>query len=204
MMRSEMLGPQRCPLPAEKSQRFVALHEGAGAFVIPNPWDAGSARLLTSLGFEALATSSGASAGVLGCRDGQVTDLEKGVRRRTEDAATTIREAGAIGLVDGSIEEASGDLRMPGFAAAVAAADARLHSILACFPNEPIAEVAHSGPLQRFGSRDSIVGKSCRPSHGQRLHESSRTKIIVGIDVPGKRQPLTGHRRPDHKMVVGK
>jgi 2-methylisocitrate lyase-like PEP mutase family enzyme len=76
MMRSEMLGPQRCPLPAEKSQRFVALHEGAGAFVIPNPWDAGSARLLTSLGFEALATSSGASAGVLGCRDGQVTRAE--------------------------------------------------------------------------------------------------------------------------------
>jgi 2-methylisocitrate lyase-like PEP mutase family enzyme len=61
---------------AEKSRRFVALHERAGAFVIPNPWDADSARLLAGLGFEALATSSGASAGVLGRRDSRVTPAE--------------------------------------------------------------------------------------------------------------------------------
>src|SRR5713226_7134040 len=57
----------------DKATRFRALHQGPGAFVIPNPWDAGSARVLAALGFQALATSSGAQAGVLGRRDGKVT-----------------------------------------------------------------------------------------------------------------------------------
>ncbi len=118
----------------EKSSRFVALHERPGVFVMPNPWDAGSARLLGSLGFEALATSSGACAGVLGRRDGRVSraealvharsivdathlpvaaDLEKGFGDAPEDVATTIREAAAVGLVGGSIEDASGDSAKP-------------------------------------------------------------------------------------------
>ncbi|MCI0730596.1 MAG: isocitrate lyase/phosphoenolpyruvate mutase family protein, partial [Chloroflexi bacterium] len=59
-----------------KADRFKALHEGPAAFVIANAWDAGSARLLAGLGFQALATSSSASAGVLGRRDGQVTREE--------------------------------------------------------------------------------------------------------------------------------
>ena len=58
---------------SEKSARFQALHKRPGAFIIANPWDAGSARLLAGLGFEALATSSGAKAGVLGRRDGRVS-----------------------------------------------------------------------------------------------------------------------------------
>ena len=58
---------------SDKAGRFCALHQGPGAFVIPNPWDAGSARILAGLGFRALATSSGASAGILGRRDGKVT-----------------------------------------------------------------------------------------------------------------------------------
>lgn len=118
----------------EKTQRFAELHERAGPFVIPNPWDAGSARLLGSLGFEALATSSGACAGVLGRRDGRVTraeaiahaaaivaatdlpvaaDLENGFGHAPEDAAATIRDAGAVGLVGGSIEDSSGDPAQP-------------------------------------------------------------------------------------------
>src|SRR5262247_788182 len=56
---------------SDKATRFRALHQGP-AFVIPNPWDAGSARILAGLGFPALATSSGASAGILGRRDGKV------------------------------------------------------------------------------------------------------------------------------------
>lgn len=119
---------------SDKARKFVALHERAGAFVIPNPWDAGSARLLASLGFEALATSSGAAAGVYGRRDGRISraeaiahakaiveatdlpvaaDLENGFGHTPEDAATTIREAGAIGLVGGSIEDSSGDPAQP-------------------------------------------------------------------------------------------
>src|SRR3954463_10346002 len=119
---------------ADKAKTFRALHERAGAFVIANAWDAGSARILTSLGYEALATSSGAAAGALGRRDGRITreeslahakaiveatdlpvsaDLEKGFGDRPEDAAETIRGAGRVGLVGGSIEDASGDKDRP-------------------------------------------------------------------------------------------
>ena len=57
---------------AEKAERFRALHVGPEAFVMPNPWDAGSARILAALGFPALATSSGALAATFGRRDGKV------------------------------------------------------------------------------------------------------------------------------------
>jgi 2-methylisocitrate lyase-like PEP mutase family enzyme len=120
----------------DKATRFRALHEGPGVFVIPNPWDAGSARILAALGFSALATSSGASAGVLGRRDGKVTrdealaharaivdatelpvsaDLEKGFGDAPAAAAETIRLAAAVGLVGGSIEDATGDKDRPLF-----------------------------------------------------------------------------------------
>ena len=119
---------------SEKATRFRALHQSPGAFVIPNPWDAGSARILAGLGFEALATSSGASAGVLGRRDGKVTreealaharaivgatdlpvsaDLEKGFGDAPAVAAETIRLAAEVGLVGGSIEDATGDKDKP-------------------------------------------------------------------------------------------
>src|SRR5438132_12018337 len=118
----------------EKATRFRALHHGPAAFLIPNPWDAGSARILAGLGFQALATSSGASAGILGRRDGRVTreealaqaraivnatdlpvsaDLEKGFGDAPEAAAETIRLAAGVGLVGGSIEDASGDKTKP-------------------------------------------------------------------------------------------
>ena len=119
---------------SDKARRFRELHQAPGAFVIPNPWDAGSARLLAGLGFQALATSSGASAGILGRRDGKVTreealdqaraivnatelpvsaDLEKGFGDAPEAAAETIRLAAGVGLVGGSIEDASGDKTKP-------------------------------------------------------------------------------------------
>jgi 2-methylisocitrate lyase-like PEP mutase family enzyme len=119
---------------SDKASRFRALHQGPGAFVIPNPWDAGSARILAGLGFRALATSSGASAGILGRRDGKVTrdealahahaivtatdlpvsaDLEKGFGDSPEAAAETIRLAAGVGLVGGSIEDATGNPDRP-------------------------------------------------------------------------------------------
>ena len=122
------------PTQAEKGARFAALHDGPGAFVIANPWDAGSARILTGLGFVALATSSGASAAVYGKRDGRISraealahvraiveatdlpvsaDLEKGFGDTPADAAETIRQGAAAGLVGGSIEDASGDAAKP-------------------------------------------------------------------------------------------
>ncbi len=113
----------------EKATHFRSLHAGPRAFVIANAWDAGSARLLTGLGFAALATSSGAAAGTLGRRDGQVTrdealtqaraivmatdlpvsaDLENGFCDTPAVVAETIQLAAAAGLVGGSIEDATG------------------------------------------------------------------------------------------------
>jgi 2-methylisocitrate lyase-like PEP mutase family enzyme len=110
---------------SEKGSRFRALHEGE-PFLIPNPWDAGSARLLESLGFEALATSSAALAFSFGRKDGEATlgevvdhaadvdratglplsvDLENGYGPEPEDAARAIERAAAAGAVGGSIED---------------------------------------------------------------------------------------------------
>ena len=139
----------------DKANRFKALHQGANAFVIANAWDAGSARILAGLGFHALATSSGASAGTLGRRDGAVTrhealaqaraialatdlpvsaDLEKGFGDTPADIAETIRLAADVGLVGGSIEDATGDTQKPlydiGYATErVAAAAEAAHSL---------------------------------------------------------------------------
>jgi 2-methylisocitrate lyase-like PEP mutase family enzyme len=117
----------------DKAVRFRELHQGE-AFVIPNPWDAGSARMLVALGFSALATSSGAQAGVLGRRDGRVTrdealahcrliaeavdvpvsaDLERGFGDDPETVAETVRLAAGVGLVACSIEDATGDPNTP-------------------------------------------------------------------------------------------
>ena len=116
---------------AEKRQTFRRLHE-QGFFVLPNPWDAGSARLLQHQGFAALATSSGASAGTWGRRDGRISraeslasarlivevtslpvsaDLENGFGAEPAMVAETIRLAAAAGLAGGSIEDFTGDPR---------------------------------------------------------------------------------------------
>ena len=78
------------PSQADKAATFRALHERAGAFVIANPWDAGSARMLAELGFEALATSSGASAAVRGRKDGQLSRDEALAHAREIVAATDL------------------------------------------------------------------------------------------------------------------
>lgn len=118
----------------DKARRFRDLHNST--FVIANVWDAGSARIVSALGFPALATSSGASAAVLGRRDGRVTrdealahasavvaatdlpvsaDLESGFGDSPDVVAETIRLAAATGLVGASIEDFSGDPGQPIF-----------------------------------------------------------------------------------------
>jgi 2-methylisocitrate lyase-like PEP mutase family enzyme len=123
----------------DKARAFRAMHQGP-CFVMPNPWDAGSARVLAGLGFAALATSSGAAAGVLGRRDGEISrdealaharaivdatdlpvaaDLENGFGDDPDDVALTIRLAAEVGLVGGSIEDARNDRRLYPFSQAV-------------------------------------------------------------------------------------
>jgi 2-methylisocitrate lyase-like PEP mutase family enzyme len=130
---------------AERGEIFRSLHTRPGLFVIPNPWDAGSARLLASLGFEALATTSAGLAYSLGKPDGQgaldraealangraiagatplpvAADLENGFGDDPATCAETIRMAAEAGLVGGSIEDATGHADDPiyGFDVAVA------------------------------------------------------------------------------------
>jgi 2-methylisocitrate lyase-like PEP mutase family enzyme len=118
----------------ERANRFRRLHDGPDAFVIPNPWDIGSARVLAGLGFQALATSSAASAAALGKKDGQLTraqaldharaildatnlpvsaDLERGFGDTPEIVAETVRLAAAAGLVGCTIEDSTGNPEKP-------------------------------------------------------------------------------------------
>ena len=114
---------------AEKGRIFRALHERKGAFILPNPWDVGTARLLAHMGFEALATTSMGYAFSLGRRDGALSreqalggvsaiasatnlpvsaDLENGFGDGPEEVVATIRLAADAGVVGGSIEDATG------------------------------------------------------------------------------------------------
>lgn len=118
-------------LQVNKAVTFKALHERAGIFAFPNPWDAGSAKMLTALGFEALATTSAGLAFSLGKPDGEgaltraetlanaraiidatplpvAADLENGYGDDPKDCAATILLAAEAGLVGGSIEDATG------------------------------------------------------------------------------------------------
>ena len=119
---------------AEKAAAFRALHERPGAFIIPNPWEAGTAKLLAGLGFEALATTSLGLANMLGCADSKLTraeviancrviaeatdlpvnaDLENCFAHEPEAASETIRLAAEAGIVGGSIEDFTGDPANP-------------------------------------------------------------------------------------------
>ena len=121
---------------AERAAAFRALHERPGVFIIPNPWDAGTARLLASLGFEALATTSLGLANMLGRLDGTGAvsreevlancrtiagatdlpvnaDLENCYAHEPRAAAEMIRLAANAGVVGGSIEDATGDAEKP-------------------------------------------------------------------------------------------
>jgi 2-methylisocitrate lyase-like PEP mutase family enzyme len=121
----------------EKAEAFAALHAREGAFVIPNPWDIGSARLLAGLGFEALATTSSGFAHALGRLDGEVSrdqvfdhcralcaatevpvsaDLENGFGHTPEAVAESILRVAETGVAGASIEDYTGDPDAPLYA----------------------------------------------------------------------------------------
>ncbi len=118
----------------DKRNAFRKLHEAPGAFIIPNPWDIGTARILAALGFPALATTSAGMAFSLGVAEGAVSredtldhcrsivaatllpvsaDLEKGFGDSPESAAETIQAAANVGLAGCSLEDHTGRLDDP-------------------------------------------------------------------------------------------
>jgi 2-methylisocitrate lyase-like PEP mutase family enzyme len=145
------------PAQADKAARFLALHGGPAPLLMPNPWDAGSAKLLASLGFEALATTSSGFAATLGRMDGSVdreealahaasivaatelplsADLENCFADDPAGVATTVRLALDTGLVGCSVEDFG---RRP---------DARIYDVgLATERVAAAAEAAHAGPV---------------------------------------------------------
>ena len=127
---------------ADKGHAFRALHAREGAFIIPNPWDIGSARILAQAGFEALATTSAGFAFTLGRRDNTIAryamldhvatiaaatelpvsaDLENGYADTPEGVAETYALAATTGIVGASIEDSTGDPAHPLFDIAIAA-----------------------------------------------------------------------------------
>ncbi|HXS33738.1 MAG TPA: isocitrate lyase/phosphoenolpyruvate mutase family protein [Solirubrobacterales bacterium] len=142
---------------AERAQRFRALHEGPGLLLIPNPWDAGSAKLLASLGFRALATTSGGAAATLGRLDGTMSrdeaiasaaaiveatelpvsaDLENGFADDLAGVAETMRLALDAGLAGASVEDYT-------------RSEEKLYDIgVASERIAAAAEAAHNGPSQ--------------------------------------------------------
>ena len=180
---------------AERAERFLALHEGERPLLLPNPWDRGSAKLLASLGFEALATTSSGSAATLGRLDGSVTreeaiasaaaiveatdlpvsaDLENGFADDPAGVAETIRLALDAGLAGASIEDYSGreddaDLRASALAAERVAA---------------AAEAAHGGPVRLV-----LTARAENHLHGvdrPRRHD----RPPAGLPGGGRRRPL--------------
>jgi 2-methylisocitrate lyase-like PEP mutase family enzyme len=193
------------PTQTEKAEAFRALHERPGAFIIPNPWDAGTARLLASLGFEALATTSLGLANVLGRVDGTLTvsraevlancrviaeatdlpvsaDLENLYADEPRAAAETIRLAAEAGVVGGSIEDATGDARRPIYDFALAVE--RVHAAV---------EVARSLPF-----RFTLTARAENFLHGRRDLDDTLARLQAfekaGADVlyaPGVRDLAT-------------
>jgi len=169
------------PAQADKALRFRKLHAGPEPLIIPNPWDAGSALILAGLGFRALATSSGASAAILGRRDGNVTreealaharaiasatdlpvsaDLEKGFGDAPQLVAETIRLAADAGVVGGSIEDFTGDQAQPLYESA--------------FAVERVAAAVQAARTLSSFHRDSARRKlSARQSRSGRHHRAA-------------------------------
>jgi hypothetical protein len=208
----------------DKAQRFQALHAAPGVFVMPNPWDGGSARILQGLGFAALATSSGAAAGTLGRRDGAVSrdealamakaivdatdlpvsaDLENGFGAAPQDAAETIRRAAGIGLVGGSIEDATGDAARPcttsttrpSIAAAAEAAQAQP------FPFVLTAR-AENSPARQAGSRRRPPPAGLSPGADVLFAQPARSRCgarrLCSVDEAGQL-----HGRDPRPLVLG-
>ena len=186
---------------AEKGSRFRALHQRDRAFIIPNPWDAGTARLLARMGFEALATTSAGYAFSAGLQDGAVgrdamlkhvadivaatdlpvsADLENGFGDSPETCAETIRLAAATGLAGGSIEDVS-----PRPAATIYAFEHAVERVRAaveaakpcpCPSSSPPAQKISSPAIRTSRTPSAASRHFRRPAQTSSTHPDSRPK----------------------------
>jgi 2-methylisocitrate lyase-like PEP mutase family enzyme len=176
----------------ERAEQFLALHQRAEPLLMPNPWDIGSATLLASLGFEALATTSSGFAATLGRLDGAVTrdealahaaaivaavevpvsaDLESGFAREPGGVAATVRLAAQAGLAGCSIEDFTGDTGDP------------LYDIgLATERIAAAAETAHGGEVRLVLTARTEGFVRDRPDLDETLRRLQRFQA-VGADV---------------------
>ncbi|MDX6676332.1 MAG: hypothetical protein QOE31_384 [Solirubrobacteraceae bacterium] len=166
---------------AQKARRFLELHVPGTPLLMPNPWDAGSAKLLASLGFEALATTSGGFAATLGQLDGTVTraqalahaatlvaatdlplsaDLENGFADDPDGVAETVRGAIEAGLAGCSIEDFSGDEADPIYA--IALATERVAAAARAAHDGPIALVLTARAENHIHGRDDLADTIAR------------------------------------------
>jgi 2-methylisocitrate lyase-like PEP mutase family enzyme len=176
------------PTIQEKASNFAALHRRDHAFIIPNPFDAGSARLLAGSGFEALATTSAGYAFSCGLRDNQVTrpemmlhlasivaatdlpvsaDLENGYGDAPEDVAETIRLAAGTGIVGCSIEDATGQHESPLYDLELAV--------------DRIAAASDAAPIQRIGAVASIGASRSSPRAAPRAASNPFSTVMLSI-----------------------
>ncbi len=162
-----------------KTAAFLALHRPGAPFVIPNPWDAGSARILQGLGFKALATTSSGFAMTLGRKDYGVSreealghgaaiaaavdipvsaDLENGFGLAPEDAAETIERACGTGLAGGSIEDSTGDRASPVIADDALAA-ARIEAAAQAKTRDFVLTARAEAFLYGIGEIDKVIAR---------------------------------------------
>jgi len=204
---------------AEKAADFAALHTAPGTFVAPNPWDAGSARILAGLGFKALTTTSSGYARSIGVTDHRAgrdnvlahvralaaavdlpisADLENGFGREPETVAETIRFGAAAGLVGGSIEDASGDAGDPIFEIALASERMRA-----------AAEAARRLPF-----RFMLTGRTDNFLHGRhdladsirrlQAYQEAGADVLLATGLPTAesiRSVVTSVDRPVHVLI---
>lgn len=184
------------PTQRQKAERFRALHEGDRPFVIANPFDAGSAKVLAAMGFPALATSSGGFAGTLGRRDGQVTreealaharaiveavdipvsaDLENGFGHEPGDAAETVSLAVGAGLAGCSIEDATGEPGEPLYAFDKAAARIAASAAAADLPFVLTARA--EGFLRGRPDLDDVIARL-------RAYEAAGADVLMAPGLP--------------------
>jgi 2-methylisocitrate lyase-like PEP mutase family enzyme len=192
----------------EKARRFLALHQRETPLLMPNVWDTGSAKLLASLGFEALATTSSGHAATLGRLDGNVTrdealehaatiaaatelpvsaDLENGFAHEPEAVAETIRLAIDAGLAGCSVEDFSGDDGQP-----IYAFDLARERVAAA------AQAAHSGPVSLV-----LTARAENYLHGRPDIDDTIARLVAyqeaGADV--LYAPGLGAAEEIHKLV---